>query len=69
MSHEIKLSIPGMKCNGCASAIEKALSTEAGITQLTISLENKTARIETDIPASEWIAKLKSAGFEASEIV
>ncbi len=68
MSHELKLSIPGMKCNGCVSAIEKALATETGIEQLTISLENKVAHINTKIPANELIDKLKSAGFEASEI-
>ena len=68
MSKEIQLSIPGMMCNGCATTIEKALNSEPDIMRTNIFLETKTARVETEVPVSILMSRLKSAGFEATEI-
>ncbi|NOX68970.1 MAG: heavy-metal-associated domain-containing protein [Gammaproteobacteria bacterium] len=68
MSQNIRLSIPGMKCNGCVSAIEKALSDDIGVTSATVELETKTASIETDTELPVLLAALKNAGFEATEM-
>jgi len=69
MSKDIRLSIPGMKCNGCVSAIEKALSSEIGVISADVDLDTKTARVEADSELSVLLAALKSAGFDATEVV
>ncbi len=68
MSSEIRLSIPGMKCNGCVTAIEAALSTEIGVARAQVELETKTAVVETDSDLSVLLGALKAAGFDAQEI-
>ena len=72
MSKEIRLSIPAMKCNGCVTAIEKALqeamSDEIGIDRAKVELQTKMASVETDVAASVLIDALKSAGFDATEV-
>ena len=69
MSKDIRLSIPGMKCNGCVSAIEKALSGEIGVISADVDLETKTALVETDTELSVLLSALKAAGFDATEVV
>jgi copper chaperone CopZ len=68
MSNTIHLSIPGMKCAGCVSAIEKALGEQAGVVSSQVDLETKTALVESDIAVSELNEAIKSAGFDATEI-
>jgi len=68
MSKNIHLSIPGMKCNGCVSAIEKALNDDIGVTRAEVELETRTATVETDAELSVLFAALKDAGFDATEI-
>lgn len=68
MSQNIRLSIPGMKCNGCVSAIEKALSDDIGVTSAEVELETKTASIETETELSVLLSALKNAGFDATEM-
>ncbi len=67
MSNKIKLSIPGMKCNGCVSAIEKALADEPGVIQSEVDLATKTALVESDVPFSVLSGVIKAAGFDATE--
>ena len=68
MSKIIHLSIPGMKCNGCVTAIEQALSKETGIIRRQVDLDTKRARIETDTPLAELVAAIRAAGFNATEL-
>ena len=68
MSNTIHLSILGMKCNGCVSAVEKALNNEAGVKQVSVDLESKQAEVEADAPVAVLIAAIKTAGFDAEEI-
>ena len=68
MSNEIKLSIPGMKCNGCVSAIEKALADEPGVIRSAVDLATKTALVESDLPLSVLSETIKAAGFDATEL-
>ena len=67
MSKIIHLSIPGMKCGGCVTAVEQALNNEAGIIQYKVDLDSKHARIETDSPLAVLVGAIKAAGFEATE--
>jgi copper chaperone CopZ len=68
MSNKIKLSIPGMKCNGCVSAIEKALADEPGVIQSEVDLATKTALVESDVSLSVLSDAIKTAGFDATEL-
>lgn len=67
MSELIKLSIPGMKCGGCVSAIEKALSDEAGVIRSEVDLATKSALVESIVPFPVLSKAVKVAGFDASE--
>ena len=68
MSNTIRLSIPGMKCGGCVSAIEKALGEQAGVISSQVDLETKTALVESNIAVSELNEAIKAAGFDAAEV-
>lgn len=69
MSKNIRLSIPGMKCNGCVSAIKTALSDEIGVTRADVELETRTALVEMNSELSVLLGALKTAGFDATEVV
>lgn len=68
MSNTIKLSIPGMKCGGCVSAIEKVLDNEAGVIKSEVDLASKSALIESDTSLGIVVAAIKAAGFDATEL-
>ncbi len=68
MSKIIHLSISGMKCGGCVTAVEQALSKETGIIQHKVDLDTKRARIETELPVAVLVGAIKAAGFEATEL-
>ena len=68
MSKIIHLSIPGMKCGGCVSAIEQALSDETGITEYQVNLDTKRAWVETDSALAVLVGTIKAAGFDATEV-
>jgi copper chaperone CopZ len=68
MSELIKLSIPGMKCGGCVTAIEKALGDEVGVIKSEVDLATKTALVESDVSLSVLSDAIKAAGFDATEL-
>ena len=67
MSNTIRLSIPGMKCGGCVSAIEKALSDQAGVVSSQVDLATKTALVESDIAFDVLRDVVKAAGFDSTD--
>ena len=68
MSKTIRLSIPGMSCAGCVSAIEKGLDAIPGIEQANVNLADKTASITGTADTRLLIEAVASAGFDATEI-
>jgi copper chaperone len=68
MSNTIRLSIPGMKCGGCVSAIEKALGDEAGVISSEVDLATKTAVVESDVSLTVLSDAIKAAGFDVTEL-
>ena len=68
MSKIIHLSVPGMKCGGCVSAIEQALGNETGITEYQVNLDTKRAWVETDSALAVLVGTIKAAGFDATEV-
>ena len=69
MNQTIRLAIPGIKCNGCVTAIEKALGNETGVIKFDVDLETKTATVESEVSLAVLIDAIKTAGFEATELV
>jgi len=69
MKQIIRLAIPGIKCNGCVTAIEKALGDETGVINSEVDLETKTATIESSVSLAVLVDTIKTAGFEATELV
>ncbi len=64
----VTLRIPDMKCDGCVSAVQSALSGMAGIHRADVSLEQKTATVEADdaVTAAELVAAVEEAGYKAT---
>lgn len=60
------ISIEGMQCNHCKMTVEKALGAIDGVTKSEVSLENKTASIETNKEVSDDTIKavIEEAGFK-----
>jgi copper chaperone CopZ len=69
MKQTILLAIPGIKCGGCVSAIENALGDETGVIKYEVDQETKTATIESNASLAVLIDAIKTAGFEATELV
>lgn len=66
-SEEVMLSIQGMNCSACATRIEKVLSKDTNIENITVSYPLRTAWIQVrqPIPPDPFIAKIKKLGFHA----
>ncbi len=58
--------VPGIKCEGCASTIEKALTRLSGLTATQVSVPAKEVRVEFDparVDQGEIGRALIAAGF------
>jgi copper chaperone CopZ len=69
MKKTIRLAIPGIKCNGCVTAIEKALGDESGVIKSEVDLETKIATVESNVSLAVLVDTIKTAGFDATELV
>ena len=69
MNQITRLAIPGIKCNGCVTAIEKAFGNETGVIKFDVDLETKTATVESEVSLAVLIDAIKTAGFEATELL
>ena len=60
------IKIEGMQCNHCKMSVEKALSSIEGVTKVEVSLENKTAIIESqkEIDDSKIKQVIEETGFK-----
>jgi Cu+-exporting ATPase len=67
VSHE--LNIDGMRCAGCVSAVEKALTQVPGVAEASVSLVEHRATFGGDVPMDDVIEAVRQAGFTASEVV
>lgn len=66
----LALSLPGIHCQACISAVERALNAHPGIHSARVNLTLKRALIEADpeIRAADLIPVLESIGYEAHEL-
>ena len=63
---EYKLTINGMKCEGCVNRINNILSTIKGVESFNVSLETKTLtiKVKKEKTLDEVITKIENLGFE-----
>lgn len=64
------ISVSGMHCAHCASAVEEALKAIDGITKAKVDLKagTATASMKTDVDDKLIIEAINAKGFEAGEI-
>ena len=64
--NEIQLSILGMRCAGCVSAIEGALLAVAGVDSVNVNFADHSALIRGNVATELLINTVKAAGFDAA---
>ena len=62
------ISIEGMMCAHCQAHVEKALKEVAGVTEVTVSLENKNAVITGDASVEALKQAVVDAGYEVTDV-
>ena len=65
---ETRLSIAGMSCAGCVSAVEDALSQVPGVTSAMVNLGERTAIVTGTKDADALIQAIRNAGYDAAEL-
>lgn len=69
MKQNVRLSIGGMSCAGCVSAVEQALTAVEGVEAATVNLGERTAIVEgSDIAVASLIQAVRKAGYDAAEL-
>ena len=62
------ISIEGMMCAHCQAHVEKALKEVAGVTEVTVSLENKNAVVTGDASVEALKQAVVDAGYEVADV-
>ena len=62
------ISIEGMMCAHCQAHVEKALKEVAGVTEVTLSLENKNAVVTGDASVEALKQAVVDAGYEVTDV-
>ncbi|MGC0052163.1 heavy metal translocating P-type ATPase [Brucella pituitosa] len=64
------LAIEGMTCASCVSKVEKALNAVPGVTRASVNLATERAHVELtgQVPLSDLIKAVKTAGYEARSL-
>ncbi len=64
----IRLSISGMSCASCVSAVEQALRAVPGVREANVNLVERTALISGTASAEDLIAAVRKASYDAAEL-
>lgn len=67
-TQQIRLSIAGMACAGCVSAVEKSLSAVDGVEQAVVNLGERTAVVTGTALAEQLTSAVNQAGYRAVEL-
>jgi P-type Cu+ transporter len=62
----LRLSILGMTCAGCVSAVEAALKGVPGVTSATVNFADHSAVVKGTVDPDALVAAVKQAGYEAA---
>lgn len=65
----VRLSIAGMSCAGCVSAVETALRAVPGVSSALVNLAERTAEVSGTAQAAQLVTAVKEAGYDAAELV
>ncbi|MBQ8359194.1 MAG: cadmium-translocating P-type ATPase [Oscillospiraceae bacterium] len=67
---EKTLKIEGMMCSHCVMHVQKALAAIPGVAEVTVSLEEKNAKVKHsgDVPDIVFKAAIEQAGYQLTEI-
>jgi len=69
MGDPIRLSINGMACAGCVTAVEDALKAVPGVSSAVVNLGERTALVEGEgVSADALIEAVRKAGYDAAEL-
>ncbi|CAK0750903.1 Cu(+) exporting P-type ATPase [Gammaproteobacteria bacterium] len=68
MTSSIRLSIGGMSCAGCVSAVEDTLREVPGVSSASVHLADRTATVEGTVTAAVLVAAVRAAGYDAAEL-
>ncbi|CAN5864071.1 cation transporter [soil metagenome] len=61
-----QLTITGMTCSHCQSAVKTALESVAGVQKAEVDLANGVARVEGDADVSKLVAAVEEEGYGAA---
>ncbi|MHB8746122.1 MAG: heavy metal translocating P-type ATPase [Gammaproteobacteria bacterium] len=64
----IRLSISGMSCASCVSAVEQALRAVPGVQEANVNLVERTAQIKGTASVEALIAAVRKASYDAAEL-
>lgn len=59
-------TVEGMSCGHCEQTVEEALSGVAGVESATADHESSSVTVEGEADASELVAAVEDAGYDAS---
>ena len=62
----VKLSISGMTCGGCANTVKRVLSRVPGATAVEVDLDKGAASVAGTAAAPALLAAVVAAGYEAN---
>ncbi|MGR8935779.1 MAG: heavy metal translocating P-type ATPase [Gammaproteobacteria bacterium] len=65
-AEEIRLSILGMRCAGCVSAVEEALRGVAGVTSVSINFADHSALVKGNVDPEALKTAAQAAGYDAA---
>ncbi len=68
-SSPIRLSIGGLRCAGCVSAVETALRAQPGVIGADVNFADRSATVSGDVSASALIDAVVKAGYQAQPAV
>lgn len=70
ISMEKNLKIEGMMCKHCVMHVEKALAAVPGVTEVSVSLEDKSAQVKLNQNVSDEVlrAAIEDAGYQVTEM-
>lgn len=60
------ISVQGMSCDGCESAVESAIGELSGVTDVTADHEAGSVTIEGSVSMDDVTAAVEEAGYETS---
>ncbi len=66
---DVQLTLEGMTCAACVSAVDKALHKVPGVTLAQVNFASRTADVYGDAKAADLISALQRAGYGGDEIV